>query len=305
MGKSAFKKTGKLHNLYGFNEQLLGGIWGVQKVVVTEKIHGTQGRIFIFPDEVKVGTRRRIIETGGGYPQQYETLYTLGETARIKMLEEGEVPCGQVSIFGEYAGEGVQKGIKYTESGKDFWAFAVLIGENLWLDTLAAKEFCERYEIKFVPFLYIGVPDMEVFNRLYEQNSYILGIKDNMMEGIVITSQPLVLNIFGEKIQAKHKNDKWSESTKSAKKPKDSSEEMKFTIENINEVRVLHAVDKLREADTWKRGMEDMRNLIAEIMIDLKDEVGLGDLDERQVRKSVSKLVAKIYKAMLQRGDLL
>lgn len=306
MGKSAFEKTGKMHNLYRFNNNLLESIWGVQRVVATEKIHGTQGRIFIRPDEVIVGTRRRTVNFGDKvYPQQYEITHALGEAARKQMLEEGEVPCGQVSIFGEYAGEGVQKGVKYTESGRDFWAFAVLIGESLWLDTLAAKEFCDKYSINFVPILYEGPPNMEVFNSLYEQNSHILNIEDNMMEGIVITSYPLMRNVFGQKIQAKHKNDKWSESTKTAKKPAKTSEYIEYAKENVNEIRVLHAVDKLREADTWKRSMEDMRDLIMEIMADLKSEVGLGDLDERKVRRSMSKLTAKIYKAMLQKGDLL
>ena len=304
--ESKYPLWGKIKNLYRFNGNLLENIWGVRRVVIMEKIHGTQGRILIYPDEVKVGSRRRLIESSDdGYPQQYEILYALGENARKKMVEKGEVPCGQIVIFGEYAGEGVQKGIKYTESGKDFWAFAVLIGETMWLDTLESKKFCDRYGIKFVPILYEGPPDMEVFNNLYEQNSYILGIEDNMMEGIVITSQPLMLNVFGEKIQAKHKNDKWSESIKSAKKPKKASEEMKYAIENINEVRVLHAVDKLRDIGILRKSMEDMRNLIIEIMEDLKHDVGFGDLNMRQVQKSVSKLVARIYKAMLQRGDLL
>jgi len=221
------------------------------------------------------------------------------------MLEEGEVPCGQVTIFGEYAGEGVQKGIRYTETGKDFWAFGVLIGESMWLDTLAAKEFCDKYGVKFVPILYDGPPNMEIFNSLYEQNSYILGVEDNIMEGIVITSQPLMFNSFGEKIQAKHKNDKWSESDKKVKQPRKDSKEMRYARENVNEVRILHAVDKLRQIGVWKRSMEDMRNLIIEIMEDLKQDIGFGDLDENQVRKSVSKLVANLYKAMLSKGNLL
>lgn len=309
MMESKYPLWGKMKNLYRFNSNLLENIWGVRRVVVTEKIHGTQGRIFIWEDEVKVGSRRRIIGAGegrgGGYPEQYEVLQALGETARLKMLEEGEVPCGHVTIFGEYAGEGVQKGIKYTESGKDFWAFAVLIGEAMWLDAVASKKFCDKYGIKFVPILYEGPPGMDVFDSLYEQNSRILSIEDNMMEGIVITSKPLMRNIFGEKIQAKHKNNKWGESTKTAKKPKRTSEEIDYARKNINEVRILHAVDKLRQIGVWKRSMEDMRNLVMEIMEDLKHEVGFGDLDIRQTRKAVSKLIANLYKIMLNRGDLL
>lgn len=300
-----FKTLSKMKNLYNFNENLLESIWGVRRVVVTEKIHGTQGRIFIFPDEVKVGTRRHIIGSGEGYPQQYEITHAIGESVRKQMLEEGEVPCDQVAIFGEYAGEGVQKGIKYTESGRDFWAFAVLIGENLWLGTLESLAFCSKYGVKFVPVLYTGSPDMDLFNSLYEQDSHILRIRENMMEGIVITSYPLMRNVFGEKIQAKHKNEKWSESIKKVKKPRKTSEEMKFAIENINEVRVVHAVDHLRQIGVWKKSMEDMRNLIIEIMEDLRCDIGFGDLDTNQVRKSVSRLVAKIYKAMLIKGDLI
>lgn len=306
MDDKVFMKTGKLHNLYRFNENLLESIWGVRRVVVTEKIHGTQARIFIFPDEVKVGTRKRVIGFDAKvFPQQYEITHAIGEKTRKQMLEEGEVPCGQVTIFGEYAGEGVQKGIKYTESGKGFWAFAVLIGETMWLDTLESLEFCSKYGIPFVPVLYTGNPDMDLFTSLYDQNSYVLRIEDNIMEGIVITSQPLMFDMFGEKIQAKYKNDKWSESTKKTVRPKKDSEVMLYARENVNEVRVLHAVDKLREENTWKRGMEDMRGLIMLIMEDLKQEIGLADLDEKQVRMSVGKLVAHLYKAMLQRGDLL
>lgn len=306
MDDKFFKRTGKMYNLYRFNSNLLESIWGMQRVVVTEKIHGTQARIFIFPDEVKVGTRKRVIgPKARAYPQQYEITHAIGETFRENVLTEGEVPCGQVTIFGEFAGEGVQKGIKYTESGKDFWAFAVLIGESLWLDTLAAKDFCDECGVTFVPILYEGPPDMEVFNNLYEQNSHILGIEDNIMEGIVITSQPLMFDTRGLKIQAKHKNDKWSESTKLAKKPRRDSETIAYARENVNEVRILHAVDKLRQIGVWKRSMEDMRNLIMEITEDLKHEVGFGELDVNQVRKSASKVIANLYKVMLQKGDLL
>ena len=305
MEDRVFKTLGKMKNLYNFNESLLESIWGVRQVVVTEKIHGTQGRIFIFPDEVKVGTRRHVIEPGGGYPQQYEILHAIGESTRKQMLEEGEVPCGQVTIFGEYAGEGIQKGIKYTLYGKDFWAFSVLIGKSLWLDTQAAKEFCDKYGIKFVPIFYIGEPILRVFNSIYACNSSILGIEDNTMEGIVITSRPLMRNVFGAKIQAKHKNEKWSESVKVVKKPRKKSKEMEYARENINEVRILHAVDKLRQTGVWKRSMEDMRNLIFEIMTDLNQDVGFGDMDVNQVRKPISRLVANLYKTMLIKGDLL
>lgn len=306
MGDRFFRKTGKMYNLYRFNDSLLGGIWGAQRVVVTEKIHGTQARIFIFPDEVKVGTRKRVIGPEvRSYPQQYEVTHAIGESVRRQLLAEGEIPGGQVTIFGEYAGEGIQKGIKYTESGKGFWAFAVLIGESMWLDTLESLDFCSIYGIKFVPFLYAGPPDMELFNSLYDQNSFVLRIEDNVMEGIVITSQPLMFDTHGSIVQAKHKNEKWSESIKKTKKPRKASEEMAYARENVNEVRVLHAVDKLREEGVWQRSMVDMRNLIMVVMVDLKQEVGLGELDETNVRRSISKLVANLYKAMLSKGDLL
>lgn len=295
-------KWGKIKNVYSLNSVINEGIWGVQNVVVTEKIHGTNARIIIYDDKVDVGSRTKILVQGGGIKDQYDKTMSIGESVRKQILDRyGVIPSGRVIIFGEYAGESIQKGIKYTESGRDFWAFGVLIGESCWLDIPAAEKFCEDYGVKFVPILYRGSPSMNVFNELYNNNSRILSIEDNVAEGIVIFSNPIMFDKFGSMIRAKHKNDKWNEWIPKTKKVKDPNIET-FVSEYINKNRILHSVDKLREDGIWRCNMSDMRGLIAEIMNDLKQEVGLGDLDERETRKSVSRLVARIYKDMLTAG---
>lgn len=297
--------VGKIENLYRFDKNAFEGIWNCQRVAVTEKLHGTGALIVIYPDRVEVGGRRRMYGPGGGIKDQYEFTLTLGERVRSQMLSEDGVPGDRVIIYGEFAGTKVQKGIQYTESGRDFWAFQILIGESMWLDAVESKEFCETYGVRFVPVLYVGKPDSGIFENLYAGNSRVLGIENNIMEGIVITPVPVMFDRWGKPCRAKYKNDKWAEKASAPKERPDTSAFVLFAKEYVNQVRILHAVERLRTEGTWKREMSDMKHLPNLIMEDLKEEVGLGDLDERQARRAVTKQVARLYKGMLQSGELL
>jgi len=297
-------RWGSIKNLYAFDKDKYEGIWGVQRVVVSEKLHGTNSVIYIFPEKVIVGGRKRTYGPGEGIKDQYEITHTIGERVRQTMLADNKFPdCGRVTIFGEFAGPKVQKGIKYSDK-RDFWGFGMLIGESYWADILEAEDFCEHYDIKFVPILYVGPPDMEVFDALYDKDSHVLDIENNTMEGIVITSYPLVFDRFGAMIRAKHKNEKWNERKVEAR-PIQDKDEFAFVCTYLNNIRILHAVDRLKEENTWVGGMEDMRNLIQIVMEDLKTEPAFEGLNERAVRKIASKTVARMYKEMLRTRTLL
>lgn len=296
--------VGKIENLYKFDKDAFEGIWGCQQIAVTEKLHGTGALIAIFSDRVEVGGRRRMYEPGQGIKDQYEITMAIGEQVRKQMLAEDGVPSDRVIIYGEFVGPRIQKGIKYGDT-RGFWAFQVLIGESMRLDVVESEKFCETYDIKFVPVLYVGKPDYGIFENLHAGNSRVLGIEDNIMEGIVITSVPVMFDRWGKLIRAKHKNDKWAEKASAPKEGPDTSAFVLFAKEYVNQIRVLHTVERLRTEGIWERAMSDMKYLPNLIMEDLKEEVGLGDLDERQTRKAVTKQVARLYRAMLEARELL
>ena len=219
-----------------------------------------------------------------------------------------------VTLYGEACGAGIQKGVRYVkESEVLFRAFDIRIGESLVTDDVFV-ELCEATGLPRVPEVWRGEPSLEAFDALLERPSLEgqrAGIEDpgNLMEGIVIRSNPLLRTVFGEWLIIKHKSEKFEEVAKKkirADRP-DLSPVETLARTFVLRGRALNAAGRLRDAGTpLANGMEDLRFLVPAVVEDLQKECAdewQALLDEgftdKQVRSAVSRTLASIWRRML------
>lgn len=297
-------------------------IFSVKEVIATEKLHGSSARIH-FPcgmtslDEVRFGSHDTEYPSPsfplGSFVRKFQSnpdlLNRMWETIKSYGFSEA-------TVFGEAYGPGIKaKGIKYT-NGQEvlFRAFGIMVVENFVTWDLFV-ELTDKMGLPRVHEVYRGPPTMEAFDALLEKPSTeatLNGIVDpnNIAEGVVIQSQPLLRNVFGEWLIAKHKAKKFSEKAeaKEVKGPRVETPTDRFAATYVTPGRIDNAVCRLHDRGTPLEGsMKDMPKLLDEIVADLHKECedefkGLG-VDDKQLRNAVSRLLGPMYRTLLEKGD--
>ncbi len=297
-------------------------ILAVKEVVATEKIHGTNFRVF-FPegiksvDEVEYGGRNEEFGTGetsfyGGRPvrwfkEQRDLLERMMETFAA-------FGFAGVTVFGEAFGAGVQKGIRYTTDDRIlFRAFDIAVAES-FLSYDLFGEICEKAKLPRVPEIWRGEPSRAAFDALLEKNSVEaerngVTAETNISEGVVIRSNPLLRDTFGSYLIIKHKSEKFAEVAKSdANKPRaDSSAATTFAQTFVTPGRVINALGRLKDAGKpVVNDMQDMRELVPAMFADLQkecmpewNETLAAGMSEKQIRGEVTKQLGIVYRRML------
>jgi Rnl2 family RNA ligase len=204
-------------------------ILAVKEVVACEKLHGTNFRVF-FPagmksiEEVRFGGRNEV------YDHSEKNFYNgrpiAWFTSRPELLQSlfdlfCERGYSDVAIYGEACGAGIQKGVRYVAGDEVvFRAFDITIGDNFVTYDLFV-ELCDAVGLPRVPEVWRGEPSLEAFDALLEKSSIEaqrngVPLEDgrNVMEGVVIRSNPLLRNVFGEWLIIKHKSEKFEEVSK-------------------------------------------------------------------------------------------
>lgn len=302
-------------------------ILAVKQVVATEKLHGTNFRVY-FPEgmksieEVEYGGRNEIFGTGegpsfyGGRPVAWwKQRPEIRDALRAAFEKRG---FSDVVVYGEMCGSGIQKGVKYTTSSDVlFRAFDIRVGENLVsYDIFCA--ICDEAGVPRVPEVWRGEPSREAFDALLERASdegKRNGVAEdgkNIAEGVVIRSVPLLRNVFGEWLIIKHKAERFAEIAKeSAKKDSagqvDAAPAAEFARTYVVPGRVINALGRLRDAGVEvKDGMEDMAHLVPAIIADLHKECGpelaallTQGITDKQIRGHVTKVLGSVYRKML------
>ena len=298
-------KFPKMQNLYNIDRY--EGIWLCENVAIQEKLHGTQGRIGFSKDGVTIGSRRSILSAEWtGQKDQFQVCSEIAIPVWEKLMREQTIlDRNDITIFGEFVGPGIQKGIYYGDS-RDFYAFDIVLinledGEKDWLSVLDLNTFCKLWGLNHVPLLGMFKPSMEKFNELYAGNSLIIPDADNnVIEGIVIKAYPMQYDLYGNPVYAKHKNDAWGETTKKFKeKEKYQTGEM---LPFLTEARILSAINVIKESEQFNRSMSDMQYLPNIITKDIIEEESMEIKDEKHfkaLRRQLSKATAKMYKKML------
>lgn len=296
-------------------------ILSVKHVVATEKLHGTNFRLF-FPagmtstGEVRFGGRNEEFEAGtdgfyGGRPVRWFR----DRANLLQRMFEVFTSYGftDVTVFGEAFGAGIQKGVRYVASDEVlFRAFDVMVGDNFVTYDIFVK-VCEEAGLPRVPEVWRGEPSVTAFDALLEQESIEaknngVTAEGNISEGVVIRSSPLLRDVFGQWLIIKHKSERFAEVAKKGPSTGvDVAPAQSFAETFVVEGRVTNALGRLRDRGVaLENDMADMRVLVPELVADLLKEcssewqaaIALG-VSDKQVRGAVTKTLGTVYRRML------
>lgn len=297
-------------------------ILAVKEVIATEKLHGTNFRLF-FPagmtsiDDIQYGGRNEEFGTGessfyGGRPVRWfkerpEMLERMRETFASYAFSD-------VTVFGEAFGAGIQKGVRYvTDDSIVFRAFDIAVAENFLTYDLFV-EVCDKAGLPRVPEIWRGDPTIESLDALLEKVSAEgkkNGVDDegNLSEGVVVRSNPLFRDVFGQWLIIKHKSESFSEVAKRSpgKVSADVSKATVFAEMFVTRGRIINALGRIRDSGKpVHEDMKDMANLVPAMIADLQkeclaewNEVLASGVADKAVRGEVTKTLGSVYRRFL------
>jgi Rnl2 family RNA ligase len=295
-------------------------IFSVKQVIATEKVHGSNMRLF-FPlgmkgiEEIGYGSRDVEYQPGQDFPLGSTLNMLRSKPALLTRMIEVIKSYGfsDVMVFGEAYGPGIKsKGVRYSNGQEPlFRAFDIMIAQNFVTYDLFV-DLCNQMELPMVPEVWRGEPTQANFDALLEQPSVVGKLNgfgdDNIAEGVVIRSNPLLRNVFGGWLICKHKCAKFAEVAKAAvqKIPRGPTAADDFAAKYVTEGRVTNAIGRLNDSGiNLTNTMKDMPDLLVAICIDLaKDcsaEMAELGVTEASVKGNVSKVLGPIYREILTR----
>lgn len=295
-------------------------IMSVKEVIATEKLHGSNFRIH-FPmgmtsiNDVGYGSREVELAPGVDFPLGVAVRWFQARPELLIQMWEVVKSYGfsDATVFGEAYGSGIHaKGIRYT-TGQEmlFRAFDIMVGANFLTFDLFA-EVTDKMGLPRVSILWRGEPTKENFDALLDQPSAEAkqnGVPDekNFAEGVVLRSNPLLRNVFGEWLIAKHKGTKFTEVAHGPKeKPvRGPSPADDLAAKYVTEGRVLNAIGRLQDrGTTLTKTMKDMPVLLAEIVADVQKECDPQEWaavgNEKQLMGPASKILGPLYRKVLE-----
>ena len=295
-------------------------IMAVREVIATEKLHGSSFRVR-FPagmtsiDDIRYGSRE-MEHTEDKFPLRNAVAWFQSRPILLATMWETIKSYGfpDATVFAEAYGPGIKsKGVRYS-NGQDVLvrAFDVMVGENFVTYDLIV-ELTSKMCLPIVPEVWRGSPSVEAFDALLEKPSAEAaynGVVDekNLAEGVVIRSNPLLRNVFGEWLIVKHKAKKFAEvsNVPTVRLPREATPADVFAASHVTDGRVANAVGRLRDRGVVLRGdMTDVPMLLAEIVADVRKEHGWPDgVTDKQALGAASKVFAPIYRRMLAGGEI-
>jgi Rnl2 family RNA ligase len=296
-------------------------IFYVKEVVATEKLHGSNFRLF-FPlgmksiDEIEYGSRDVEYNHHEKFPLGSMLLRFKAERDLLTRMLEVIQSYGfsEVTVFGEAYGPGIKaKGVKYSNGQEPlFRAFDIMVAQNFVTYDLFC-EICDKMDLPRVHEVWRGEPTQANFDALLEKPStegLLNGFgEDNIAEGVVLRSNPLFRNVFGEWLICKYKNAKFAEVAQAAveKIPRGPTAADDFAARYVTEGRVTNAIGRLHDSGTeLTNTMKDMPTLLTAVIADLaKDflwEMTELGLTEQGIKGNVSRVLGPLYREMLSKG---
>jgi len=297
-------------------------IFHVKQVIACEKVHGGNFRLF-FPLGMKsieeIGYGSRDVEYGVG-DQKFPLGSMLNRFKALpevlnRMFEVLMVSYGfsEVTVFGEAHGPGIKaKGVRYSNGQEPlFRAFDIMVAQNFVTYDLFC-EICDKIGLPRVPEVWRGEPTQDNFDSILERPSTVGKLNgfgdDNIAEGVVLRSNPLFRNVFGEWLICKHKCAKFAEVATAAvqKIPRGPTAADDFAARYVTEGRVTNAIGRLNDSGVeLTNSMKDMPTVLGAVCADLaKDctvemtELGLSEVS---VKGNVSRVLGPMYREMLTR----
>ncbi len=296
-------------------------ILSVREVVATEKLHGSNFRVH-FPLGM---TSIADVRYGSHDVEDNEPAFPLGKakqwfearpvllTAMWEVIKSYGFP--DATVFGEAYGPGIKaKGVKYsTGTEMLFRAFDIMVGVNFVTYDLFV-EIADKMGLARVHEVWRGEPTKANFDALLEKTSTegkLNGIDDpnNLAEGVVLRSNPLLRAVFGQWLIVKHKGKQFSAvaHAPAEKKPREASPVDSFAATYVTAGRVRNAIGRLHDRGVpLKNDMTDMPTMINEIIADLhkecEPELKATGAADKQLFGSVSRVLGPIYREVLAEG---
>jgi len=222
----------------------------------------------------------------------------------------------ETTVFGEAHGPGIKaKGVRYSTGQEPlFRAFDIMVAQNFVTHSLFV-EICNKMDLLMVPVVWRGEPTQANFDSLLEQPSVVGKLNglgdDNIAEGVVIRSNPLLRNVFGEWLICKHKSAKFAEVATAAlqKIPRGPTAADDFAAKYVTEGRVTNAIVRLHDSGTeLTNTMKDMPTLLGAVCADLAkdcpDEMIELGINEQGIKGNVSRVLGPLYREILAKDQV-
>lgn len=183
--------------------------------------------------------------------------------------------------------------------------------------------FCDKISLPRVHEVWRGEPTQANFDALLEKPStegLLNGFgADNIAEGVVLRSNPLLRNVFGEWLICKHKSAKFAEVAQAAteKIPRGPTAADDFAAKYVTEGRVMNALGRLHDRGVELTNtilqlplsqvytMKDMPVLLKEVCADLSkdfpEEMAELGITEQSIKGNVSRVLGPMYREMLSK----
>jgi hypothetical protein len=277
-------------------------ILDVDKVWVTEKIHGSNWRLKVTPEGIIMGSRNLVYDgTNDGFGRFIPIFEGLDHEGIIKFFLPDTQIDKEVIIFGEVYGGGYQHGVIYHEP-VNFRVFDIMVGDEfLNFDTVA--EICTCFRLPIVPLLYVGKPNYEELLKFCGRSVLT---DDGAGEGIVVKAYGHK-DQYGRPLFAKIVSERFAEN-KGVPKPIDPAKMAEretcgmFAEQFVTEARVRKMVEQLKELGNYTGEMKGMPHLIKLLWADLEKEEGdtVQDLldkgiGQKSLNGACTKNLSKIY----------
>ena len=184
-----------------YQNELLNG----EDVIVTEKLHGSQGVYYRNAALEFVVTSKGLSQKGLGLKESDGNTYW--QAARNSGLLEAintAFPSGEIQVFAEVLP--VQKGFNYGFKKPGLKLFKVIRDGVI----LGYDELPEWFKLNFVPVLYRGAYDLARILSLKEGLETVSGLGLHIREGIVLAPAQPRLNADGYDLQVKLISEKYA-----------------------------------------------------------------------------------------------
>ena len=175
-----------------------------------------------------------------------------------------------------------------------------------------SARFCDKISLPRVHEVWRGEPTQANFDALLEKPStegLLNGFgADNIAEGVVLRSNPLLRNVFGEWLICKHKSAKFAEVAQAAteKIPRGPTAADDFAAKYVTEGRVMNALGRLNDIGVeLTNTMKDMPVLLTAVNADLSkdfpEEMAELGITEQSIKGNVSRVLGPMYREMLSK----
>lgn len=295
----------KITNLYKCQDiQLFRECWAM------EKIHGSSGSITVsLSDSGELVTSYL---TGGASHVLVEQIFNATELSKAEVVKEilASQNAKELTVYGELYGGSMQKmahrygpTLKFVGFDVEFTSSA---GKSYFLNIPDAEKICLQVGIEFIHYVR-SATDTDTLNALRDEPSVQAkrnGIEgDQPREGIVCRPLVEMLDSFGERVVAKHKQD----SERETKAPRVVGEKLAVLEEAqavadewVTETRLQHVLDKLPQGIGIDKTVDVIKAMTNDILVE-----GAGEfVDSKDVRSAVSKKTAALFKEKVLKAFL-